>query len=54
MALGPATAFVRHPRTDRTVTGSVNSIDPFTHAIVLTGKYHNTLDFLAASIRFAL
>jgi long-chain fatty acid transport protein len=39
---------------DPTVTGSVNSVDPFTQAIVLTGKYHNTLDFLALSLRFAL
>lgn len=41
--------------SDPTVTGSVNSIDPFTRAIVLTGKYRNdTLDFVTASLRFAL
>ena len=46
--------FTHYFGKDPTVTGSVNSIDPFTHAIVLTGKYHNSLDFVTASIRFAL
>jgi long-chain fatty acid transport protein len=36
------------------VTGSVNSIDPFTQAVVLSGEYHNSLDFVALSFRFAL
>lgn len=37
-----------------TVTGSVNSIDPFTHAVVLTGNFHNYLDYVALSFRYAL
>jgi long-chain fatty acid transport protein len=36
------------------VTGSVNSIDPFTGAIVLRGDFHNYLDYFALSFRFAL
>jgi long-chain fatty acid transport protein len=36
------------------VDGSVNSIDPFTHAVALTGTFHNFLDYVALSVRFAL
>jgi long-subunit fatty acid transport protein len=39
---------------DPTVTGSQNSIDPLTHAVVLSGNYHNTLDWVTLSLRFAL
>ncbi len=37
------------------VTGSVNSVDPFTHAVVLTGDYNNnTADYVAIDFKFAL
>jgi len=36
------------------VTGSVNSIDPLTGAVVLSGGFHNFLDYFALSFRFAL
>jgi len=36
------------------VNSSVNSIDPFTGAVALTGDYHNHLDYLALSFRFTL
>lgn len=48
---GYAHYFGTHPAT---VTGSVNSIDPFTHLIVLTGNFHNYLDYVALSFRYAL
>lgn len=48
---GYAHYFGTHPAT---VTGSVNSIDPFTRAIVLSGNFHNYLDYVALSFRYAL
>ena len=36
------------------IDGSVNALDPFTHAIALTGTYHNFLDYVALSVRYAL
>ena len=48
---GYAHYFGTHPAT---VTGSVNSIDPFTKAIVLTGNFNNSLDYVALSFRYAL
>ncbi len=40
--------------TDPPITGSVNAIDPFTHAVALSGTYHNFLDYVALSFRYAL
>jgi long-chain fatty acid transport protein len=40
--------------TNPPIGTSVNSIDPLTHAIALTGTYHNFLDFVALSFRYAL
>lgn len=39
---------------DATVTGSVNSVDPLTQAVVLSGTFHNYLDYLAVSFRYQL
>lgn len=36
------------------ITGSVNSVDPITGAVVLTGNFHNSLDYIALSFRYAL
>lgn len=36
------------------MTGSVNALDPFTQAIALTGNFHNYLDYVALSFRYAL
>jgi long-chain fatty acid transport protein len=40
--------------TNTPITGSANALDPFTHAVVLTGNFHNSLDYLALSFRYAL
>ena len=39
---------------DPPMGASVNSIDPLTHAVALTGTYHNFLDYVALSFRYAL
>ena len=39
---------------DTTITGSANSLDPFTHAVVLTGHFNNSLNYVALSFRYAL
>jgi len=37
-----------------TMNNSVNSVDPLTGAIALRGNYHNALDYVALSLRYAL